>query len=57
MKTDRVISNEKSQISNEDHWFDSNLRCLLGGEIALIKKGTKKEIDRKMLAEWILKRV
>ena len=38
----------------EDIWFHRNLEGLLGGEIALIKRGKKDKIDRQMLAEWIM---
>jgi hypothetical protein len=50
MQYESVLANV---LSNTDHWFDCNLRALLGAEIALIKKGKKKQIDRKMLADWI----
>lgn len=47
--------NTTKALSDSDHWFDANLRCILGLEIELIKKGKKEKIDRKMLAKWIKK--
>jgi len=44
-------------LSDSDQWFDANLRCLLEGEVALVKMGKKEKINRKKLAEWIMKHV
>lgn len=45
---------KQQELEPKDLWFRRNLECLLGGEVSLVKAGKKKNIDRKMLAEWIL---
>lgn len=47
-------SAEEKELSNSDQWFSANLRCLLGAEEALVKGGHQSEINRKMLAEWVI---
>ena len=43
------------QLSPQDVWFTANLKALLGGEETLVKTGKQASIDRKSLADWILK--
>lgn len=47
--------NTNKELSNSDVWFNANLSSLLGGEVALVKAGKQKSIDRQSLAMWILK--
>ena len=45
---------EKQKISDGDIWFKNTFQSLLGAEVYMVALGIKKEIDRKMLADWIL---
>lgn len=47
----------ENKITNHDEWFVSNLRCLIGAELYQVKLGIKKEIDKKMLGNFVKKHI
>lgn len=49
------MKEDSKKVSAADRWFERSLKALLGGEIACIERGKKKNIDREMLAKWIQK--
>ena len=55
MNGENSTNKAKNNLTDSDHWFDANLRCLLGSEVELVKQGKKQKIDRDMLAKWIIK--
>lgn len=55
----KVLVNVNSNIiyNDSDEWFVSNLIALATSELALVRKGKNKKVDRKKLINWIVEKL